>query len=113
MNIEKNSKELASATEPGIVSLNDECRPIEHQCQIPKSYNYVMVSTTWSNEVDQAHDMQVVNIQDDWHSSGLCAGAPCNHNAFRAAYQTIHPVVFRLIVPVAVDDETVRIATAQ
>lgn len=52
-----------------------------------------MVNTTWSNEVDQAYDMQVVNLleelQDDWHSSGLHPGAYCNHNAFRAAYQTI------------------------
>jgi len=38
-------------------------------------YNHVMVNTTWSNEVDQVYDMQVVNLkeelQDDWHSSGL------------------------------------------
>jgi hypothetical protein len=36
MNIE-NAKELASATAPGIVSLNDECRPIEHQRQIAEA----------------------------------------------------------------------------
>jgi hypothetical protein len=30
----KNAKELASAALPGIVSLDDECRPIEHQRQI-------------------------------------------------------------------------------
>jgi hypothetical protein len=116
MNIE-NAKELRSATPPGFVSLNDECRPTNTNVNSPKPYDHVMVNTTWTNEVDQTYDMQVVNLleelQDDWHSSGPYSGSPYNHNVFRAAYSDHHPVVFRLHIPAAADDQTVRIATAQ
>jgi endonuclease/exonuclease/phosphatase family metal-dependent hydrolase len=116
MNIE-NAKELAAATPPGFVSLNDECRPTNTNVNSPKPYDHVMVNTTWTNEVDLTYDMQVVNLleelRDDWHYSGPYPGAPYNHNAFRAAYSDHHPVVFRLTIPAADDDETVRLATAQ
>jgi endonuclease/exonuclease/phosphatase family metal-dependent hydrolase len=116
MNIE-NARELASATPPGFISLNDECRPTNTNVNSPKPYDHVMVNTTWTNEVDQTYDMQVVNLvellRDNWHSSDPYPGAPYNHNAFRAAYSDHHPVVFHLTIPAADDDETVRIATAQ
>ncbi|MGZ0166296.1 MAG: endonuclease/exonuclease/phosphatase family protein [Planctomycetales bacterium] len=116
MNIE-NAKELAAVTPHGFISLNDECRPTNTNVNSPKPYDHVMVNTTWTNEVDQAYDMQVINLleelRDDWHSSGPYPGSPYNHNAFRAAYSDHHPVVFRLTIPAADDDETVRLATAQ
>jgi endonuclease/exonuclease/phosphatase family metal-dependent hydrolase len=116
MNIE-NAKELTATTPPGFVSLNDECRPTNTNVKSPKPYDHVMVNTTWTTEVDQAYDMQVINLldelQDDWHASGPYPGAPYNHNAFRAAYSDHHPVVFRLTVPTADDDGAVRVATAQ
>jgi endonuclease/exonuclease/phosphatase family metal-dependent hydrolase len=116
MNIE-NAAELAAATPPGFISLNNECRPTNTNVNAPKPYDHVMINTTWTNEVDQTYDMQVVNLleelRDDWHSSAPYPGAPYDHNAFRAAYSDHHPVVFRLTIPVADDDDIVRIATAQ
>ncbi len=116
MNIE-NAKELAAVTPPGFISLNDECRPTNTNVNSPKPYDHVMVNTTWTSEVDQTFDMQVINLleelRDNWHSSGPYPGAPYNHNAFRAVYSDHHPVVFQLTVPAADDDETVRIATTQ
>ena len=45
----------------------------EHQVNSPKPYDHVMVNTTWTNEVDQTYDMQVVNLaeelRDKLHSS--------------------------------------------
>ncbi len=115
MNIE-NAKELAAVTPPGFISLNDECRPTNTNVNSPKPYDHVMVNTTWTSEVDQTYDMQVINLleelRDDWQSSEPYPGAPYNHNAFRAVYSDHHPVVFQLTVPPADDDQTVRIATA-
>ena len=116
MNIE-NAKELAAVTPRGFISLNDECRPTNTNVNSPKPYDHVMVNTTWTNEVDLAYDMHVVNLleelRDDWRSSDPYPGAPYNHTAFRAVYSDHHPVVFQLTVPAADDDETVRIATTQ
>jgi endonuclease/exonuclease/phosphatase family metal-dependent hydrolase len=115
MNIE-NKKELAATTPSGFVSLNNECRATNTNVRSPKPYDHVMVNTTWTTEIDQTYDMQVVNLlvelQDDWHSSGPYPGAPYNHNAFRAAYSDHHPVVFRLQIPSIDDDQPARIATA-
>ena len=116
MNIE-NAAELAAATPPGFISLNDECRPTNTNLNSPKPYDHVMVNTTWTSEVDLTYDMQVVNLleelRDDWHFSGPYPGEPYDHNAFRAVYSDHHPIVFHLTVPAADDDETVRIATAE
>ena len=115
MNIE-NATELASATPTGFISLNNECRPTNTNVRSPKPYDHVMVNTTWTNEVDQSYDMQVVNLleelRDDWHYSSPYPGAPYDHNAFRAVYSDHHPIVFRLNVPATDDDQIVRVAAA-
>lgn len=113
MNIE-DARELATVTPPGFQSLNNECRPTNTNINGPKPYDHVMLNMTWTNEIDKAYDMQVVNLlvelQDDWHSSEPYPGAPYNHNAFRAAYSDHHPVVFRMSIP-AQDDDSSAFAT--
>jgi hypothetical protein len=87
-----------------------QCRPTNTNVNVngPKPYDHVMFNATWTNEVDQSYNMQVVNLldqlRDDWHSTEPYPGAPYNHNTFRAAYSDHHPVVFQLSIPSQDDD---------
>lgn len=116
MNIE-DAEELAEATPPGFVSLNNECRPTNTNVNGPKPYDHVMFSTTYTTEIDRAYDMHVVNLleelRDNWTSSEPYPGQPYDHNEFRKFYSDHHPVDFRLTIPAVDDDAPVRVATGR
>lgn len=107
MNIE-NAKELASATPPGYLSLNDECRATNTNPASPKPYDHVMYDPTKMAEIDTDFDLVVVDLvavmHDLWSSEEPYPGDPYDHNEFRKHYSDHDPVEFRIAVPVADDD---------
>jgi endonuclease/exonuclease/phosphatase family metal-dependent hydrolase len=116
MNIE-DAEELALATPPGFISLNNECRPTNTNVNGPKPYDHVMFSTTHTTEIDRQYDMHVVNLldefRDNWTSTEPYPGQPYNHNEFRKFYSDHHPVDFRLTIPASADDAPFRIASGE
>lgn len=105
MNIE-DKEELAAATPPGFLSLNDECRVTNTNPNGPKPYDHVMYRVDVTREIDTGFDMMVVNLVEAmrpfWGSSDPTAstapypGDPYDHNEFRKRYSDHHPVVFRV-----------------
>lgn len=116
MNIE-DAEELAQATPPGFISLNDECRPTNTNINGPKPYDHVMFSTTHTTEIDRSYDLHIVNLldemRDDWASTEPYPGQPYDHNEFRKFFSDHHPIDFRLTIPSEDDDALVRIATGE
>lgn len=106
-NIE-NTTELTSATPPGFLSLNDECRQTNTNVNGPKPYDHIFYRPADSTEVDQRFDMAVVDLiaamKPFWQGNDPYPGDPYNHNEFRQYYSDHHPVLFRLIVPDRDDD---------
>jgi hypothetical protein len=108
MNIQ-DAAELTSAIPPGFVSLNDECRPTNTNVNGPKPYDHVMYNPTYTTEIDEEFDLEVINLIEEmkpkWTSDTPYPGDPYVHNNFRMVYSDHHPVVFRMAIP-AEDDDT-------
>ena len=111
MNIE-DFEELQIATPQGFLSLNDECRFTNTKGDKP--YDHVMFSPSFTQEIDRAFDMQVVDLvptmEAFWNMPSPYPGNPYDHNAFRACYSDHHPVVFRMNASMQDDDGIVPVA---
>jgi len=107
MNIE-NATELAAATPPGYLSLNDECRTTNTNPNGPKPYDHVMYNTTFTTEIDTDFDLEVIDLveamESSWTSTEPYPGDPYDHTEFRQHYSDHHPVVFRIEIPDQDDD---------
>lgn len=108
MNIYK-KEELEDATPEGYVSLNDECVATNTNINTPHPYDHVMYNKTYTTEIDEEFDFQVVNLIEKmkpfWDQNvGLYPGDPYDHNEFKKYYSDHHPVVFKMIIPENDDD---------
>jgi hypothetical protein len=108
MNIQ-DEHELATATPPGFLSLNDECRPTNTNTNGPKPYDHAMYRPAFTPEIDESFDFEVIDLIEAFRTGwtgteAYPGGPPYDHNEFRAIYSDHHPVVFRFIVPDADDD---------
>ena len=102
--------EIADVTPQGYLSLNDEARPTNTNVSGPQPYDHVMYNSSFTTEVDQAFDMQVIDLIEamrpfwDEANGDYPGDDPYDHNQFRRYYSDHHPVVFRLNIP-SVDDD--------
>lgn len=114
MNI-KDAEKLIDAIPTGFILLNNECRSTNTLKQDDESKgkpydhdDHVMYDTIFTSEIDEQFDLEVVNlieaVRDSWASSDPYPGDPYDHNLFKQYYSDHHPVVFRMIIPVADDD---------
>lgn len=93
-------EEIAEATPPGFLSLNNEAMPTNTNLKSPRPYDHVMYRDDSTSEVDDEFDMLVVNLietmRPKWdNSAGSYPGDPYHHNNFRKFYSDHHPVVFK------------------
>lgn len=108
MNIQS-ATELAQVTPTALVTLNDECRPTNTNVNSPKPYDHVMYRRQFTSEIDEAFDLNVVDLVAEmaprWNAElGSYPGSPYQHDRFRKYYSDHDPVIFQLRTSAADDD---------
>lgn len=99
--------ELAEATPPGYLSMNNECRPTNTKGDEP--YDHVMYQPTYTPEIDTGFGFQIINLIEVMKPLWLVPdvnypGDPYDHDLFRQYYSDHNPVVFKVAIPSKDDD---------
>lgn len=109
MNLQ-NKAELIDITPAGFFSLNNQFLPTN--TQLDESYDHVMMNLYYTSEVDLQFGFLVLDLREAlepaWaglHPGEPYPGDPYVHNDFRMPFSDHNPVVFKLVIPQAADDD--------